>query len=95
MKEILLAGSGWKSDEDFYDAFFAAVGAPKWHGRNLDALSDSIGAGSINQVEVPYVIRIAGVESMSLEARQFLERFRTLIDGLKAEGIEVDLICED
>lgn len=95
MKEILLAGSNWKNDGDFYDAFFEAVGAPKWHGRNLDALRDSIGTGSINRLDAPYIIRISGTKSMSPEARQFLERFRKLIDELKEEGIKVDLICEN
>ncbi len=94
VKEILLTSQGWKNAEDFYDAFFKAVGAPKWHGRNLDALRDSIGTGSINELEVPYIIRITGTERMSPETRQFLEKFRTLIDALKREGIEVDLICE-
>ena len=95
MKEILLTGSSWKNAQDFYDAFFKAVGAPKWHGRNLDALNDSIGHGDINQIEVPYVIRITGLGSMSPKTRQFLESFGTLIDNMKKEGIEVELICEN
>jgi RNAse (barnase) inhibitor barstar len=48
MRELVLNGA------DVYDAFFRAVGAPEWYGRNLDALADSIRGGSINQVEVPY-----------------------------------------
>ncbi len=54
MRELVLDGSEWKTKDDVYNAFFRAVGAPEWHGRNLDALADSISGGSINQVEVPY-----------------------------------------
>ena len=46
-KELTLDGAAWTSNDDVYDAFFHAVGAPDWHGRNCDALA----TGSINQVE--------------------------------------------
>ncbi len=45
-------------NDDFYDAFFAAVGAPIWHGRNRDALNDSISTGGINEVEIPYRLEV-------------------------------------
>jgi hypothetical protein len=34
MKELLLDGAGWQTKDDVSDAFFRAVGAPEWHGRN-------------------------------------------------------------
>lgn len=49
-----LEAATWKTSDDVYDALFAAVGAPTWHGRNFDALNDSIVTGDINCVEVPY-----------------------------------------
>ena len=58
--EIVLDGRHWQDANDFYDAFFTAVGAPKWHGRSLDALNDSIGAGQINRMETPYTIVVRG-----------------------------------
>ena len=42
MTELVLNGADWTTKDDVYDAFFCAVGAPEWHGRNLDALADSI-----------------------------------------------------
>ena len=54
MKELTLDGAGWTTNDDVYSAFFLAVGAPEWHGRNFDALNDSIANGSINKVDVPY-----------------------------------------
>ena len=42
MKELILNGAEWTTRDDVYDSFFRAVGAPDWHGRNFDALRDSI-----------------------------------------------------
>ena len=38
VKELVLNGADWATIEDVYNAFFRAVGAPEWHGHNLDAL---------------------------------------------------------
>src|ERR1044071_7580655 len=54
MKQLELDGTNWKTRDDFYDAFFKAVGAPSWHGRNFNALRDSIITGEINEVELVY-----------------------------------------
>ena len=86
MRTVLLKGEQWHSKDDFYDAFFEAVGAPPWHGRNFDALRDSIGTGEINRIEIPYAICITGLALMSAEAQQTVQRFRELIDDIKAEG---------
>lgn len=94
MKEIVLNGEDWQTQDDVYNAFFKSVGAPSWHGRNLNALNDSIGTGDINQMEVPYILKIKGVSLMSSEARQMVGHFSELIQRLKKEGIEVDLVCE-
>ena len=61
MTELQLDGSNWKTTDDFYDAFFRAVGAPSWHGRNFNALRDSIITGQINKIELPYTIHISGL----------------------------------
>ena len=86
MRTLLLEGEHWRTRDDFYDAFFVAVGAPAWHGRNFDALHDSIGTGDINQIEIPYEIHITGLAHMSAEARQIVNDFQDLINHLKTEG---------
>ena len=86
IKALPLDGSNWQTEDDFYDAFFAAVEAPPRHGRNLDALSDSISTGNINTIGLPYSIRISAISSMSGEARSIVERFRCLIQDLEADG---------
>ena len=94
MREIVLDGAGWKTEDDFYDAFFEGVGAPDWHGRNFNALNDSIGAGDINRIEVPYAVRVKGVSTMSAEAREIVEHFVELIHRLKEEGVAVEVSLE-
>jgi RNAse (barnase) inhibitor barstar len=73
-KEIVLEGAHWRSQADFYDAFFLAVGSPKSHARNLDALVDSVCGGQINAVDIPYTLVIRGYERMQEAARRFVDR---------------------
>jgi RNAse (barnase) inhibitor barstar len=93
MKKIELDGTNWKTSDDFYDAFFRAFGSPPWHGRNFNALRDSIATGHINQVELPYVIHISGVERAPTEIRAFVAGFCDLITELRSEGNDVDVVC--
>jgi len=54
MKELVPDGSIWQGLNDLYDGLFRAVGAPEWQARNFNALIDSIEAGNINAVGVPF-----------------------------------------
>jgi RNAse (barnase) inhibitor barstar len=91
---ILLDASGWKSCDDFYQAFFEAVGAPSWHGRNFNALDDSIGEGGINAVEVPYRISIKNADSNNDAISAFIRDFADLIKNLQNNGCPVDFVDE-
>ncbi len=42
---IVLDAVNWKNKEDFYDSYSNSTIAPKWFGRNLDALNDSFRGG--------------------------------------------------
>jgi RNAse (barnase) inhibitor barstar len=79
VEEIELDGATWKRTDDFYASYLAAVGAPDWHGRNLDALWDSLTGGDINRCNPPFHIRIRGATRMSDEAREIVRRFRSLV----------------
>ncbi len=92
MTEIVLDGTDWKTATDFYSALLAAVQAPDWHGRNLDALWDSITNGGINGRNLPYTIRIVGTEKMMPEARTMLDRFRSLVEDAKTQGFQIELV---
>jgi RNAse (barnase) inhibitor barstar len=62
MREIDLDAKNWKTVSDFYAALLPELGAPEWHGENVNALIDSMIWGGINEIEPPYriVIRNAG-----------------------------------
>ncbi|HEX9409214.1 MAG TPA: barstar family protein [Methylomirabilota bacterium] len=93
-KEIILEGSRWRTQDDFYDAFFLAVGSPKSHARHLDALADSICGGQINDVDIPYTLVIRGYDRMEESARRFADRVCRILLELKAEGCDIDIRCE-
>ena len=50
VRVIKLDAAKWRSIADFYDAILAALEAPHWHGRNVNALVDSMWGGSINGI---------------------------------------------
>jgi RNAse (barnase) inhibitor barstar len=91
MKQLVLDGSNWSSKDDVYDAFFKVVGAPSWHGRNLDALNDSIANGSINAVEVPYRLVIRNFDLIAVRAKKMANDFVDLIHDLAARGTAVEI----
>ena len=51
MRQIILDALGWKEKDDFYGDLLPSLGAPNWHGRNLDALNDSIRGDDIKKDE--------------------------------------------
>ena len=94
MKELVLDASEWKRNEDVYDSFFRAVGAPDWHGRNFNALRDSICTGSINAVEVPYTLVITNYKQTGSAAKKMADDFIDLIRELRDSGCDVDIRLE-
>jgi RNAse (barnase) inhibitor barstar len=78
--------------QDLYSAFFLAVGAPDWHGRNFDALNDSICSGGINKIEVPYRIVIHNAPQDNEMVRGVLEDFGDLIRHLQSDGCPVSFL---
>jgi RNAse (barnase) inhibitor barstar len=77
---IELDGGSWRTQDDLYDALLPALGAPDWHGRNLDALIDSMGTGSINEIEPPYLIKIKRSQAMPVELRDILRDLGRYVD---------------
>lgn len=94
-RELILDARNWRTVDDFYDSFFEAVGAPAWHGRNFAALHDSIVTGNINQIEVPYRIRIREFSQMGPAAHQVADQFVTLIQGFERTGCPVSITLEN
>jgi RNAse (barnase) inhibitor barstar len=94
MKTLVLDATRWQTRDDLYDAFFAAVGAPDWHGRNFNALRDSIVTGSINKIEVPYTLIVRNVDGIGADASQILRDFAGLIEEVAAAGTPVAIALE-
>jgi RNAse (barnase) inhibitor barstar len=93
MKEITLDASAWQNRDDFYDALLPALGAPGWHGRNLDALNDSIRGDDTSAVRLPFRITIANSASAPVGLQQYLFKFADLLTDLRADrGCEVYLL---
>jgi RNAse (barnase) inhibitor barstar len=88
-------GRNWKNQDDVYESFFQAVGAPSWHGRNFIALNDSTGTGKINRIEAPDRLVIQNHDLIQIGARKMTDDFITLIRELKARGCDVDVRVED
>jgi RNAse (barnase) inhibitor barstar len=82
MKVIRLDASGWRSTEDFYSELLPQLGAPGWHGRNLDALEDSL-YGGINQVEPPFKVELQGAQGLSPELRQFVSDVTAVFNDVR------------
>ena len=83
---IQLDASRWKSADDLYTSLFEKLGAPAWHGRNFNALNDSIVTGGINSVEVPYSLSIFSLNLASSDARKFVQEFVDFVDEREADG---------
>ena len=92
MQEIILDAATWETHEDFYAALLVAVGAPDWHGHNLDALNDSLRGGDLNRVNPPFRVRIIGADNLPDDCEQVLARFADLAFDLRARGTIVDLV---
>jgi RNAse (barnase) inhibitor barstar len=94
MNNLVLDASSWKTSNDFYEAFFRAVEAPEWHGRNFNALRDSISTGGINKIQVPYRIVIQKFNPENDAVREFLTDLKDLIFEMAASGCPVDIQIE-
>ena len=71
---VLLDWSEISSEEKFYDVFLPQVKAPEWHGRNLDALNDSLVTGDINQINPPYEITNCNVSRVPEDNCDFMRK---------------------
>jgi RNAse (barnase) inhibitor barstar len=95
VKELVLNGAEWVGRDDVYESFFRAVGAPSWHGRNLNALIDSIETGQINAIEVPYRVVIQNYSRIGPDAGKMASDFVDLLREMAARGCPVEVRMEN
>ena len=89
MKVIRLDASRWRSPGDFYSALLPELGAPSWHGKNLNALNDSL-SGGINELEPPFAVEVEGSADLSNEMAAFLAEVVDVFVGARRK-FEVDV----
>jgi RNAse (barnase) inhibitor barstar len=89
---ITLDASDWQDVVAFYDAACVAVGAPHWHGRNLNAFVDSMVYGGINAIEAPYTLRFVGLSNASDAVRSGVSEFIAVIND--AQGSDTGIVFE-
>jgi RNAse (barnase) inhibitor barstar len=88
-EHLCLDATAWQTTDDVWSALLVALGAPAWHGRNLDALADSLRGGDLNVVNPPFAIEVHGVEATSAEARLALARIASVFRNLADDGVPV------
>jgi hypothetical protein len=93
MKEFVPDGSTWQWRYGVYDGFFRAV-LQNGNQGNLNALIDSIEAGNINAVEVPFRLIINLYGSIGPGAKKMAADFVDLIQEIGARVCPVEIITE-
>ena len=88
---VIIDWSRIRSEAEFYEQLLLQLKAPHWHGRNLDALSDSIGTGSINGIEPPYSISVLGTANVSPGLLGFSQRVESVLRSAAAERAGITL----
>ena len=83
--EIVINWEGIKTEEEFYSDFLPQLDAPNWHGRNLDALADSLITGSINGIEPPYTILSINTATNLGDLKEFQARVLEILTEAVAE----------
>lgn len=88
VRTIELHAQDWNTVLDFYDALLAAIGAPDWHGRSIDALIDSMVWGGINSVEPPYKVRVHGIRNLASDTRRAIEQVEQAIKQTRTDFLQ-------
>jgi RNAse (barnase) inhibitor barstar len=88
---LTIDATDWLSPTDFYDAVLPYLRAPPWHGRNLDALRDSLTVREINGLKPPFALRLERSEAYSVEMAAFIDGLAQVFEEAEDAGIPVAL----
>ena len=83
-----------ETENGFYDEFLPQVSAPEWHGRNLDALADSIVTGDVNGIEPPFTIRNINTGSVNESLSEFQLKVLGIFNEAVAAKREIKVVTE-
>lgn len=99
MTVVEIDASAWRTADDLWDALLATLGAPDWHGRNLNALWDTVAneaevspEQAINRLRPPFRIRIRATGSLAPGLSDLLDQIQALfVEARRAVGAQVHL----
>jgi hypothetical protein len=95
MLRIELDARPWRTEGDLIEAVIAALRGPSWHGRNYNALRDSMVTGAINEVAPPYEIVITGTANANGEVDDAIRYFVDQVTGWATrDGAAISARCE-
>ena len=72
-----------------------AMDAPQWHGKNLDALDESVAYGGNDTIEPPYSVTLTNVGRLPVELKRDIQIIRDIFaDAKNREGrvVSCDII---
>ena len=92
--EVTIDWGKVNSEDDFYSMFLHQVSAPSWHGRNLDALADSIITGDINEIEPPYTVHNINTANASSSIVEFQLKVLGIFNEATAADREIKVVTE-
>jgi RNAse (barnase) inhibitor barstar len=95
MREMTFDVSAFSSTQDFYALLLAGLGAPACHGKNLDALWDTISSDDINDVRAPFAVRFINVQNAQSELKSLVEKIREIFVEARMDGVDVACLIED
>tara|TARA_R110000850_G_scaffold18458_2_gene56600 strand:+ start:502 stop:786 length:285 start_codon:yes stop_codon:yes gene_type:complete len=92
MKIIDLDGSAWSSEADFYSTLLSALGSPRWHGHNLDALWDSL-TSDINEIGPPLSVIVRNTDRSATDMTAlFKDVSKVFADVRSQRGLDARFI---
>ena len=71
MSTVVVDWSQVDSRATFFELILPQLGAPDWHGDNLDALSDSVIGDDINELKAPYRVHFKNADKISDDLLEF------------------------
>ena len=96
MKVLVIDVAAAAEKLDLIELLLTVMGAPQWHGRNLDALDESVAYGGNDTVEPPYSVKFINAGNLSPDLKHELERIKEIFtDARNHEGRQVSCQIEN
>ncbi len=90
--ELVIDWAQIKDKDSLYDTLFEQLNSPSWHGRNLNALRDSVIVGDINGVEPPYKVLIRNENEIVESLVELAEGVKEVFVDASRENEEIEIV---